>query len=98
MLCKSQQLLCQNNSNFSLYCLDVPSFESFDCGLLENCWCPPAQANPDLAGLGVRIQPTLKAQYLFSQVIIAFLFSALLAWITTVGYVVLEPRNHNKTK
>ncbi|KAF2031541.1 hypothetical protein EK21DRAFT_110911 [Setomelanomma holmii] len=83
MECGSQQLLCSDDTS-ALFCLNVPNIETFDCRLIwGNCDCPQPQANPDIAGIGVMV---------------AFLFSALLAWLTTVGHIILESRHKAKRK
>jgi hypothetical protein len=50
--CSLQQLLCVNDDNI-YYCLDVPDIDSFECSLLDSCWCPIPKAEPDIAGIGV---------------------------------------------
>lgn len=55
MQCGNQQLSCQDAATSPVYCLTVPDIDRFDCSLvLESCECPTPQANPDIAGVGVR--------------------------------------------
>jgi hypothetical protein len=49
-----------------------------------------------LLASGCVCSPTWSGEYSHRKVVTAFLSSALLAWFTTVGYILLEPRNKSK--